>query len=290
MGLCVARIKHIQGEIMKKFRFSGILSLLIVALGMLAACQSRPLTGTPDMIAPSPTAVMNEAGTPVPTPAAPTSGVIPSAPAPDAPVIPVEMPTVEVHENGDGFIPADTTLVPFYDGITSVAIQNFHQTQYEAAPVDGRIEVYKRLAGDTSYSSILSLSQEDLPLNLSEDIWVSTQGLHVRTAHVSAFHVRLFLGGNDTFTVKPLTPGLPSEFAVQVSYMAPNEFTLEVYENGASVGLSRGYVCPEGCQVKVDTSRLSSTYTDQLEGYFFFATGWNDTPQFVFPLGWAPAP
>lgn len=263
-----------------------VMGLLIA--GLLSACgewgqlvESATATQTPVEANLQTTAI--DDGMSAPEAATPVSNEE-AVPLPDT-----RPPTAEISQVTSGeTIPEGTTLVPFYEGVTSVAIQSFHLTQYEAEFMNGRVEVRMRHAGDTAYQNYMRLSPEDLPMNLDTDIWVSQEGFHVNLGNASAFHVKIFMGGTEQFSVKPVTEGLSADFEVRVNYNMDYHFDMGVYENGELVGGSAGTTCPEGCQISVDTSRLGGTYIDQLNGYFFFATGWNDTPQFVFPLGWAP--
>ncbi len=269
--------------------------LLGLLLGTLAACggQNPPQDNEPSSVLPqttaqidgtSQTAIDNQTSLPEvlePQPAVPQPGSRDSA----------------IDTNGvivAAVIPQDAILLPFHDGITSVAITNYqhsqHEVDWEAADT---IQVRLREPAAGQYKDFTSYHIGNLPVELDNNLWLSTEGLWTLPDRTTTmFYVKFFQGGDESFTVVPMA--LPSDivgpFSVKADFLEPNNFTLTSFAGNDQLSVI-GQVCPEGCQIKVDTSLFArELFPDTTEDYFFFATGWGAQPQFAFPMGWRPQP
>lgn len=269
---------------MKLRRILTLTLLFGLLLGTLAACGGQ---------SPNPPSANEEITTQPTVEAQPQSS--PSNLAP--PTIPQPGSRDSVFNNDTGIttgpvIPQDAILLPFHSGITSVAI--IGPQQYEVDWEDQeRVQVRLREPAAGDYKNIDRYHISELPVELDHSLWLSSEGLWTLPGSTSAmFYVKFFQGGDESFTVTPMaTPSdIVGPSSVTVDYVAPGTISITSF-SGGTVNTVPGQICPEGCQVKVDTSLfVRELFPDTSGDYFFFATGWGNQPQFAFPMGWAPQP
>jgi hypothetical protein len=189
-------------------------------------------------------------------------------------------------------IPQDAILLPFHAGITNVAIIGPRQYEIDWEDND-TIQVRLREPAAGEYKDIDRYHISELPVELTYNLWLSSEGLWTMPGTTEAlFYVKFFQSGDERFTVVPVAQPIDiiGPIAVTVDYVAPGNISITSFSGGA-VNTVLGQVCPEGCQVKADTSLFPrELFPDTTRDYFFFATGWGNQPQFAFPMGWAPQP